>query len=591
MSNWRTSLLILGAMAAGLLAAPPLFAETKDRALRAPLNIIPPILRAPNSTAPRAQDKLAPRTITRQSARAVRNVAPLPQKATAEEVGKAGQVGQAVQVGQLGALQDAAIGLEAGYGDAIWAGSRLAYVMPLLARLPTQHNFIALRDMEVRLHRSRATAPEGAVRGMGWFGAKLYRLLALGDNQAVLDLAQLTGAARGDAYVRRALVQAHLGQNNGGQACAVPAPKRGDAGRRTTRAFFLQLVIYCHLQAGKPERAASALAQNQKTLAAVPLFRDLATALSQNAEAVFENRPVALSALDLHLLRLAHIALPATANTPAFMDGAIMANEHNTPDVRLAAAHRLLVRGVLSPRRFGDFVIYFAPNLSSDFSKDKDAAENAPPALALFRAVRALANAPKSTHPALTAQALQSAATQGFWRDMVLALAPYLRDLAAPNAEIDAPAAAPRIFAVPFFEQPGAPLISGPISPPITAPITSDQATHIAAALLFLEAEENIAAWIAASDAPDFLATISNPLSPSSPLLPEISERFTALIEAERIGDLILAVVAHYGDIAIDAPQISEASTILTSATLSDDAARLARARRLRQFMHNRHAP
>ena len=56
-----------------------------------------------------------PRVAARQSKRAVRAVAAAP-----------GSESSIVQVGQLGALQDAPIGLETGYGSELWRGARLA---------------------------------------------------------------------------------------------------------------------------------------------------------------------------------------------------------------------------------------------------------------------------------------------------------------------------------------------------------------------------------------------------------------------------------------------------------------------------------
>ena len=92
--------------------------------------------------AKRASDKLAPRVAARQSKRAVRAVAAAP-----------GSESSIVQVGQLGALQDAPIGLETGYGSELWRGARWLYRRsngPFAERCA----LAALREAELKLYRS-----------------------------------------------------------------------------------------------------------------------------------------------------------------------------------------------------------------------------------------------------------------------------------------------------------------------------------------------------------------------------------------------------------------------------------------------------
>jgi hypothetical protein len=105
-----------------LMGAPMGLSVAAQNAMRAPLNIVPPAMQEAigqpvgQRTGRNAKsDKLAPRVAARQSKRAVRAVAAAPGSETG-----------IVQVGQLGALQDAPIGLESGYGSNLWRGARLA---------------------------------------------------------------------------------------------------------------------------------------------------------------------------------------------------------------------------------------------------------------------------------------------------------------------------------------------------------------------------------------------------------------------------------------------------------------------------------
>jgi len=255
-----------------LMGAPMGLSVAAQNAMRAPLNIVPPAMQEAigqpvgQRTGRNAKsDKLAPRVAARQSKRAVRAVAAAPGSETG-----------IVQVGQLGALQDAPIGLESGYGSNLWRGARLAFIAGQMARLPRDSSLAALRDAELTLHRSTTAAPVGTVDGGSWYAARLNRFLALGDTGSVLQLEALTGAVSGDPYAARAIVLAHLGRGDGAAACAVSAPKRGTRGYADTLPFFMQLMVYCQLRAGEFEKAGLTLQLNEKSLGADRFYRELA---------------------------------------------------------------------------------------------------------------------------------------------------------------------------------------------------------------------------------------------------------------------------------------------------------------------------
>ena len=119
--------------------------------------------------------------------------------------------------------------LETGYGSDLWRGARLAFIADQMARLPRDIDLAALREAELKLHRSTTAAPVGTVDGSSWYAARLNRFLALGDTASVLQLEDLTGAASSDPYAARAIALAHLGRGAGDAACAIAAPKRGRA--------------------------------------------------------------------------------------------------------------------------------------------------------------------------------------------------------------------------------------------------------------------------------------------------------------------------------------------------------------------------
>ncbi|MDB2642178.1 hypothetical protein N9Y79_06585, partial [Alphaproteobacteria bacterium] len=267
---------LMGAPIGGMSAA-------AQNAMRAPLNIVPPAMQeAIGQPTGRAigrnakSDKLAPRVAARQSKRAVRAVAAAPGSETG-----------IVQVGQLGALQDAPIGLESGYGSNLWRGARLAFISGQMARLPRYLSLAALRDAELTLHRSTTAAPVGTVDGGSWYAARLNRFLALGDTASVVQLEALTGAVSADPYAARAIVLAHLGNGAGEAACAIAAPKRGTRGYADTLPFFMQLLVYCQLRAGEFEKAGLTLQLNEKSLGEDRFYRELAFLMAAQTQPIF----------------------------------------------------------------------------------------------------------------------------------------------------------------------------------------------------------------------------------------------------------------------------------------------------------------
>ena len=443
-----------------------------QNAMRAPLNIVPPAMQQAigQPKAERSSDKLAPRVAARQSKRAVRAVAAAP-----------GSESSIVQVGQLGALQDAPIGLETGYGSELWRGARLAFIADQMARLPKYLSLAALREAELTLHRSTTAAPVGTVDGSSWYAARLNRFLALGDTASVLQLEELTGAVSSDPYAARAIVLAPLGRGAGAAACSVPAPKRGTRGYADTLTFFMQLLVYCQLRAGEFEKAGLTLQLNEKSLGEDRFYRDLAFLMSAQTQPKFGTAedvdaakaedteaplivPSVLTPMQLVLLQLAGYGLNmALEQLPPYFMQSLAEDYAQPPATQLGAALAAMRHGSLSAERFSQLsqlsdlsAFQNAPQIDDDpttetLSLSMGAPPIGTPEDAVFLALTLLkvdAVLPDVANPLAPAQAIISALAaaeqRGLWRDMVLLLDDRLLNLAlSPIPANDLPADTP----------------------------------------------------------------------------------------------------------------------------------------------------
>ena len=450
------------AMAIGMAGALPAVAQN---AMRAPLNIVPPVMQQAigQPKAERTNDKLAPRVAARQSKRAVRAVAAAP-----------GSDSSIVQIGQLGALQDAPIGLETGYGSELWRGARLAFIADQMARLPRDIDLAALREAELKLHRSTTAAPVGTVDGSSWYAARLNRFLALGDTASVLQLEELTGAVSSDPYAARAIALAHLGRGAGEAACTIAAPKRGTRGYADTLGFFMQLLVYCQLRSGEFEKAGLTLQLNEKSLGEDRFYRDLAFLMSAQAQPIFGTPedveaakaeetelplvvPSVLTPMQLALLQLAGYGLTIDLQQlpPYFMQA--LAEDYAQPaGTQLGAALAAMRHGTLTAERFSqlsqlaDLSAYQTPVAEPDggaldAEENQDTIVPLPVTDAVFLALTLLdvdSQMPKLTgngvQMALLVSALADAQARGLWRDMVHLLDDRLRVLAAAPTPDDA---------------------------------------------------------------------------------------------------------------------------------------------------------
>jgi hypothetical protein len=428
---------------AGCLMGSPIggMSAAAQNAMRAPLNIVPPAMQeAIGQPTGRAigrnakSDKLAPRVAARQSKRAMRAVAAAPGSETG-----------IVQVGQLGALQDAPIGLESGYGSNLWQGARLAFISGQMARLPRYLSLAALRDAELTLHRSTTAAPVGTVDGGSWYAARLNRFLALGDTASVVQLEALTGAVSADPYAAQAIVLAHLGNGGGEAACAIAAPKRGTRGYADTLPFFMQLLVYCQLRAGEFEKAGLTLQLNEKSLGEDRFYRELAFLMAAQTQPIFGTAddvaaakavetepplvvPSVLTPMQLALLQLAGYGITeALDQLPPYFMQSLAEDYAQPPTTQLGAALAAVRHGSMTAERFSqlsqltDLTSFQAPAEAEADAASEIATAVLPPPDAVFLALRLLEvdAQPITDQPHALAGALAQAQARGLWRDMV----------------------------------------------------------------------------------------------------------------------------------------------------------------------------
>ena len=451
-------------------------------ALRAPLNIIPPPLQRsiaaarrnnPQSANSAAQNLLAPQVATNQMKRVRRSVASVPGTTTAM-----------VQVGQLGALEDAPVGLEQGYGQNVWRGARLAFVTDTMARLPKNYNLSSLRAMETRLHRGIVSAPSGAVRGTSWFASRLNRLVVLNDSEGALALAALTGAATSDVYTARAVIEAHLALGARAAACAVEAPTGKPP--RAIELFFLERLIMCDLAKRQFDKAALAIELNP-ILQDDKFFHDVAFALAAQAPVKFtteqpaeqsgrttqaspklQNPPIIIPSqltimqfalLDM-MLDLVPDALPSDVQAiPVAMRGRLAEDYRIMPELQLKAAFLAVQNGRIDGRKFArisqriDMNRLKAANIIIEQNKsaapNKQANANvggfAPryrtelqQAVFLVSQLRAIKASARRVRPSLIADTLVQSLEGGFWVAAVRVLQPYVQNMRFDRVRITA---------------------------------------------------------------------------------------------------------------------------------------------------------
>ncbi len=329
----------------------------------------------PQQMEERARRKVqAPRSL-----RSVRPAKPKPKAAAATKQktldaakGKAADDDPAngIQVRNLGLAKVSAIGLltaaEGGFGHDMWVGTPLALVMALLPRLPVATASPVMQTLRRRLLISTALPPDDGVVGSDGGGkaqdhaqdrdgralvaARIERLAAAGDSDAVARLLQFSPLTMSNPVYARVRVEAELLNGNVRQACRLARNYLGsDNSSGGDEMIWQKIVAFC-------------LALDGQT-AQVELYEQLLYENGVEDETYFtllaglssgEGEPLAQMAraepLHLAMLRTARRAVPEDAlqgASPAVVR-AIATSPNASLPLRLEAAERAESMGILT---------------------------------------------------------------------------------------------------------------------------------------------------------------------------------------------------------------------------------------------------
>ena len=329
---------------AALLCTP--VAAATDSATRPPLNIIPkhfvkvtPFARR-GGEAEKPSARL-PELVPGGAAlrRPVRSVAALP--------GGRGPV----QIGALGHLEETDIGIGTGFGVDLWRGSRMSTIGRLLPLLPSDFELPMARQIAVTLLTSPAAPPPGLTEGDSFFALRLARLLALGEIEAVVQLADMTGAGGRDAGVAKVLAETRLAIGDVPAACST----LGALGRLETTpqqaGFAIILRAYCYFKAGDMAAASLTLDLAREAEVQDALALDALFALTTHSALVRDKPAAHLSVMQAVLLGEAGAGLFAeeVARVPMVLLAQAAKSPYHSQAVQLLLAERAVAAGRLTP--------------------------------------------------------------------------------------------------------------------------------------------------------------------------------------------------------------------------------------------------
>lgn len=338
-----------------------------------------------------------------------------------------------IEIGTLGSVDESSAGLlrenEGGFGVDMWRGTRRLSVEQYLPQLPVMTASPVMRDLARRLLLSAAHPPQGATEGGSLLGLRLERLLAMGEAQAVRDLAEQAGAAMRDPAVALIYAQAALAGGDTRAACQALStlPVGGDPSRDAAAAFNLRLSALCQILGG--QKAAANLTADLAREQGLddPLFYSLVaeatTGLKLKAPA-----PGQLEGLNVALYAAAGRPLPDNAAEiavrallPRLADDTMLA-----PETRLRAAERAALAGLLPGSRLSEIYLgmVFAMDEFAGLKLDRLPAKPELRHALLHQAV--LAETDPAARAKLLSLAFTVAESDGFYRQMVEVSQPAL---------------------------------------------------------------------------------------------------------------------------------------------------------------------
>ncbi len=259
-----------------------------------------------------------------------------------------------LQVGSLGAIETGMIGLERGYGPDVWRGSRSAYIIQQLSRLPNASSSYVLSQMELAILRGRAPVPKGATPSdVGWFQARLARLYGLGDLTSVSEFIALTGAEKRNAAIAQINIKALLDSGDIQSSCLVPLPRR----MPKRDLFFTQHKIICALNRNDRAEAALTIDLNRELLSQDPFFEALAYMVTLDAPMEAPALPLLIDSLDFALIKIAKIGYGNRLQAHSVSRYPTLARDYDVdPVLQLEAARGALKLGLIKPDMLREIV-------------------------------------------------------------------------------------------------------------------------------------------------------------------------------------------------------------------------------------------
>lgn len=339
----RAARLIAAGSAALLLGAGPVLAQ-QGPGLGPPVRLgPPPAPPQPAQTAPRPP---IGRSISEGPVPATPAIGPgdasaAPRRSAASEEPVSIAPLQALDPSSGGALRPA----DGAFGADLWAGSRRSTIEALLPRLPVAMSSPAMRDLFRRLLLSPAAVPEGAASGPSFLARRVERLYAAGEVQGARDLIAVAGVQFQDPPLEKLKVDLLLLDGDTQGACTIVEP----AVRSNARdAFWLKAATYCRAVNGQSVAARMTADALVELGSRDDAFSLLVAALSGDTTVKIDSLPLP-TPLHLAMLRAAKLPVPtdAVAGAAPPLLYALAGDRNATPEVRLAAAERAVILGLL----------------------------------------------------------------------------------------------------------------------------------------------------------------------------------------------------------------------------------------------------
>lgn len=259
----------------------------------------------------------------------------------------------AIQVQDLKAPSPLSVGVlspgQGGFPDSLWKGASSVVVRKLIPMLPGQTASWTIRDLERRLLLSSVTAPEGSdpASRPSLTELRAERLLALGELDGLLKLAEATPSHAAGSTLDRLTLDAALLAGNLPQACdqARHGVAVGNDG------VLARITVLCNLAAGKTAEGNMGLDLLRERKEVDPPFVNAAEVL-----AGLPPIPAAklkwgeISPLHVVAYDAAHLPLPADviAKASPQVARAVALGRYNAMDQRVAAGERAESAGTLS---------------------------------------------------------------------------------------------------------------------------------------------------------------------------------------------------------------------------------------------------